>query len=266
MYEQIEDFYDNMVHEQLMGFWKGNLRVKAALNHIQNAVGCQNPTRILDLGAGIGWTSYQMSLWYPNAMVVGVDISGELVAASQFLFSTPNLNFIQLNVCCDDLTEKVGTDFDLVVLADFYEHIAVGDRDRFASNLKAVLSDYGKMVVTCPTLTLQQSYRLKEPEKLQPVDEDVSIGDLQYFANSIDSRLTYFSVKRIWQNFDYFHAVLQYGSLAFFSPYHEKVNKKEQLTRWRRFQICNKILKKPFGRVIIEYAKHIKIKIFGVKC
>ncbi|KAA1244133.1 trans-aconitate 2-methyltransferase [Aquimarina sp. RZ0] len=71
------------------------------------------PLKILDLGCGNGWFSYQLSL-IPNSEVYAVDVNDvELTQASR-VFKQNNLQFIYADIFAQEV--KVLTDFDIVTV------------------------------------------------------------------------------------------------------------------------------------------------------
>ena len=204
--EVVEAFYDGFQQRLVKDYLLGNKRIVAAIRFMQERIqpGC---SAILDIGSGLGWSSYEFARFFPKATVLGVDISSELVGLAQLLFSRPNLAYRKVDVTSDSFS--FGQPFDAITLIDVYEHIPISERVNFHQHLRRHLSSNGQVLIATPTPLHQQWLREHAPEGLQPVDEDVTLEDMQALAHALDGQLTVFKNISIWNTNDYFHALIE---------------------------------------------------------
>src|SRR5579864_9769869 len=112
------EFYDNFARRLLKDYASGNRRVEAALEF---AIGSLPGDRIdvLDIGCGIGWSSFEIARNRPEANVLGIDLSPRLLANGRVLFGDePRIRFEAM----DFVEEHLDGRFDAIVLIDVYEH------------------------------------------------------------------------------------------------------------------------------------------------
>lgn len=197
------DFYDEHIVHKVADFVDGNRRVEAAWQTIQRWAP-ESPACVIEIGCGLGAMAYRMAERWPDARVIGVDISPRSIEFGQRLFQLPNLSYSNAR------PETLGLDgmCDLVVLVDVFEHIAVSERASFITSIAGLMAPTSRLVLTFPTPAYQQSLRDEAPEKLQPVDEDVDWCALQEIAAITRSDLVLFQEQNIWLTGDYAHAVL----------------------------------------------------------
>jgi SAM-dependent methyltransferase len=215
--EYIRKFYDAFEPKLLNDFVRGNRRINEALTFTKSALNKMKPRRILDIGCGLGWTSYEFARAFPSAEVHGVDLSENLLRAAGNIFKRPNLHFFQADVSSQlgVLTGK----YDAVVLIDVFEHIPSPARSAFYAGVKNLLDHRFVLLLTCPTKHHQRFLRVNHPDRLQPVDEDVDLGVLQCFAESVDAEVTCYLYKDVWRNHDYLHASIS-SNIAEGEPVH----------------------------------------------
>jgi trans-aconitate methyltransferase len=201
--EAVQAYYDERVEGKIRDFTHANPRIEAAVQLVAEWAPPQ-PKRILEIGCGIGATCWRMARAWPQAEVVGADVSLLSIEVAKTCFQLPNLSYRAGLV-----TEGVfaGT-FDLVVLMDVYEHIALSERASLHRTIKSLLSDEARVIVTVPTPATQNDARKSNPSLLQPVDEDVTPADILSLAASTDAQLLYYREVGIWRYGDYAHAVV----------------------------------------------------------
>ncbi|MCF1716369.1 class I SAM-dependent methyltransferase [Flavihumibacter sp. RY-1] len=202
----VKDFYNNFDNRLLKDFISNNPRVVAALEFVRDYFGPNPPQAILDIGCGIGWSSYEFSRLYKNGRVKGIDLSDRLITVAKQIFTAPNLSFSE-----KDLTDSsmiANEQYDAVVMIDVFEHIPADSRSNFYQDLKKVLSKEFSILLTCPTKKHQEFLRSNNPQGLQPVDEDIDARVLQDFASSLGAELVFYTHRSIWRTNDYLHAVI----------------------------------------------------------
>jgi SAM-dependent methyltransferase len=200
--EAVEAYYNERVAGKLRDFTDFNPRIEAAVETIAEWSPAR-PKRVLEIGCGIGATSWRMARAWPDAEVVGADISRRSVDVAQTCFRRPNL---QYRAGAIDETSVPGK-FDLVVLMDVYEHIARADRPVLHGAIRAALTDEARVVMTVPTPEILAYLRANIPEEIQPVDEDIDLDVASAFARDTQTKLIHYRQVGIWRYGDYAHLV-----------------------------------------------------------
>ena len=197
-----EEFYDAYLDKLISDYAFGNKRVEKALQfalgNIPNA-----KVRILDLGFGLGWFSQEILRHFPDSVVDGIDISPSLVDFAERLCDAPRASFQR-----QDLTQWLPTErefYDAVIMLGIYEHIPVDARPSLHVCLKKVMKPDGLLVLTCPSKKHQDNLRKFNPDRLHPVDEDVTEGVAEILANDLGLQLLKFEAESIWNKGDYNH-------------------------------------------------------------
>jgi 2-polyprenyl-3-methyl-5-hydroxy-6-metoxy-1,4-benzoquinol methylase len=205
--QEAELYYDNFPEKLITDYIKGNPRIESAIQFALGALNDFGASRILDVGCGLGWSSHEFSKNIPNAFVQGVDLSGNLIEAAKTLFKADNLSYAKKDITEQDFSEH--HQFDAVVMLDVYEHLPKTYRPFFHQSVKKVLAETGIMILTCPSVYLQQDSRENRPHLLQPVDEDVTQEDIEQLARDLDAEVQRFEYIKIWNTKDYFQTVIR---------------------------------------------------------
>jgi SAM-dependent methyltransferase len=201
--QEIKAYYDEHVTGKLAGFVEGNERVERAWLTVDQWAPT-NPRRILEIGCGIGDICWRMTRRWPGAEVTGMDISPKSLEIARELFTSPRLSF-----CEGPLVKgKIAGQFDLVVLIDVYEHIAAGDRLALHEALAEIQDESGRMVLTFPTPRHLAWLKEHQPEQIQPVDEDIGLGQISKLAQATGNEVLLYQEIGVWHEGDYAHAVL----------------------------------------------------------
>jgi SAM-dependent methyltransferase len=201
--ESVQAYYDERVEGKLRDFTDANPRIEAAIQLLAEWA-LPKPSRILEIGCGIGATCWRMARAWPEAEVVGADVSPLSIEVAKTCFQRPNLNYR-----AGLITEGVlDGGFDLMLLMDTYEHIALGDRATLHAAIRSLLSDDARLVMTVPTPAVLNHARTTNPSDLQPVDEDVMPADILVLAKETGTQLLYYREIGIWNYGDYAHVVL----------------------------------------------------------
>lgn len=202
---KIEAFYDGFSQRLLEDFVMGNERMESAIKFALEGL-TFDTSSILDIGCGLGWSSYEFSQVFKNSRVTGVDLSQQLVQLANKLFKAQNLVFQKVDITSSEF--QFNQKFDAIVLIDVYEHVPKAARKTFHEALTRLLSDQGRLVVCCPTPHHQDWLRQNNPGGLQPIDEDVTLENMQVLAEAVGGQLTTFVYRSIWQTNDYFHVLI----------------------------------------------------------
>ena len=212
--EEVRAYYNNYQEKLIGDFLRPNRRIYNSINRAILRIPGQAKA-ILDLGCGLGWSSYEFARHFPHADVEGYDISEILYNTARLLFNRSNLAYHNL-----DLTRHFPDKrYDVVVLLDVFEHIGLEDRGQFYANISNCLASNGKVILTCPTVYHQEYLRQSRPDGLQPVDEDVDMDVLLDFARSVRGEISLFEYMNIWTERDYLIAEIRrydtIGSLTY---------------------------------------------------
>lgn len=206
MEEGVKAFYDEFSKRLLADYVHGNPRIEAAIEHSLRWI----PTdakRILDLGCGIGWSTWEIKRNHRGAFVLGGDLSSKAIQLAQKLFDGTQLAF-----ATHDITEwgsLLEPPFDAIVMLDLYEHIPRPLRGKVHQVLDKTLGSDGIVILTCPSLSHQQFLRTYQPHGLQPIDEDVTVEDVSKLADDINGRVIHCDYVSIWHPSDYIHVVVK---------------------------------------------------------
>jgi SAM-dependent methyltransferase len=208
--ESVQAYYDERVDGKIRDFTQANPRIEAAIQLLAEWAP-PTPKRVLEIGCGIGATSWRMARAWPGAEIVGSDLSPLSIEVAKTCFQRPNLSFRAGLIKEGILSGK----FDLVLLMDTYEHIPFSDRAMLHGAIKPLLSEDARLILTFPTPALQNYGRTTDPSGLQPVDEDVTPEDIIVLSKETGVQVLYYREVGIWHYGDYAHLVLgRYQSLA----------------------------------------------------
>jgi SAM-dependent methyltransferase len=218
-------FYDTQASRKLRDYASANRRIERAWKTI--CEWSRTPSRILEIGCGVGSVCWRFSKRFPATEILGVDFShGNLDIAKQF-FSAPNVRYVLMSAD-DEFT--FGT-FDLIVLMDVYEHVAVEDRPKLHENIRRSLNSDGAVILTVPTPKHLAWLRANNPSEIQPIDENITPELLCSIACDLGRDLLIYREVNVWHYGDYAHAVI--GKSQFPRPIHEL-----RRERWRRRLVC----------------------------
>jgi SAM-dependent methyltransferase len=200
---QIAGYYDKDVTRALRDWVYGNPRISAAIERCKKWLPQENG-RILDVGCGIGTSSFAFAQAAPAVEVLGVDISPDRISVAKRLFEKERISF-----SVSDMTvPPAGGPYDLVTMIDVYEHIPRDDRGDFHQVLDACLATTGVFVMTCPSPFHQQYLTDHEPGGLQIVDETITLDDVRRLAADVRGTVLCYELVDVWMTNQYLHVVI----------------------------------------------------------
>ena len=202
---EIRAYYnDHNLRVLLRNYVLGNMRFNRAIKSVTESVP-KTVKRILDVGCGIGHSTWLFKEAFPQARILGVDISDKSIEIAKKLFSDPKISFE-----VDDLNTLSRIEqFDLIVMIDVYEHIPRQQWPSLHQTLKNLISEDGWLVITTPTVDHQDFLKKKYPEGLQIVDENVADDDLLQLAREVGMTVVRFEKIAVWNVYDYQHFVVR---------------------------------------------------------
>jgi glycosyltransferase involved in cell wall biosynthesis/SAM-dependent methyltransferase len=224
-------YYDNFVRRLLRDYVRGNPRTERAIEFALDALR-SGPMNVLDVGCGIGWSSFEIARNHPAARILAADFSPRLVSAAQSLFGEEARIRFEVK---DFIQDEIEGSFDAIILVDVYEHFPISARTVVHARLKTLLTRGGSLVLTVPTPAYQQYLRDQHPEGLQPVDEDVTSADIRALAHDVGGRVAVQRSVSIWRADDYMHVLIERGSLRRAAPVVTRLeSRSERAARIRR--------------------------------
>ncbi|MDX2174533.1 MAG: class I SAM-dependent methyltransferase [Bacteroidota bacterium] len=170
--KEVEEFYNTYTEKQKkIGV---NIRHRTILKNLK-AIGLQSNSNVIEVGCGIGTVSGLILKQIPNGKFVGVDISNDSIELAKRIHSKHhNAEFITNDMSV--FSHK--TVFDFIVLPDVLEHIPVEQHSNLFKNLSAVSSPNAIVLINIPEANCLNWLRKHSPEKLQIIDQSLSMQDL----------------------------------------------------------------------------------------
>lgn len=170
--KEVEDFYNTYTEKQKkIGV---NIRHRTILKNLK-AIGLQSNSNVIEVGCGIGTVSGLILKHIPNGKFVGVDISNDSIEMAKRIHAKHNnAEFITNDMSV--FSHK--TVFDFIVLPDVLEHIPVEQHSNLFKNLSAVSSPNAIVLINIPEPNCLNWLRKHSPEKLQIIDQSLSMQDL----------------------------------------------------------------------------------------
>ena len=211
--EDHRPYYDDHVHVQIKHFIDGNQRVERAVQRVLSSVDSA-PSRVLEVGCGIGHVAARLSSAWPAAQIVGVDTSPKSIELARRLFASDRVSYEE------GMLEESGVQgpFDLVIMMDMLEHVPVAGRASLMSTVGSVLAPDGRVVITVPTPQFLEWLRQNQPDRIQPIDEDITATLLEQIAESLGRGLLLYEQIGVWRRNDYAHAVIGDRAVAPLRP------------------------------------------------
>ena len=170
--EQVEEFYNSFKeHQKKLGV---NIRHRTIFKNLKKA-GLKPESNVLEVGCGIGTVSSLILSYIKSGNFVGVDISKESIELAQKLYANyKNAEFIVNDMA--EFTHKFK--FDVVVLPDVLEHIPVEQHNNLFKVLSQVTTSDAVVLINIPEPNCLNWARKHHPEKLQIIDQSLSMQDL----------------------------------------------------------------------------------------
>lgn len=169
--QEVKEFYNDYKGSQVkIGI---NIRHRTILKNLKK-IGLKPDSKVLEVGCGIGTVSGLIIKQIPNGTFMGVDISPESIAMAAKLYPVKNAEFVVSDM--SDFSSK--TKFDFVVLPDVLEHIPVEQHHNLFRILSENTTKDAVVLINIPEPNCLNWIRKHHPEKLQIIDQSLSMQDL----------------------------------------------------------------------------------------
>ena len=172
---ETKQFYNEFSQRVMLKYFR---QVNARLEGVKRLcdVHIVNGAKILEVGCGVGILTKHLQK--RASQVIAVEISETGLRVAREYAKRANTDFFLLNLLEDsDPLEKYGL-FDAIVVADVIEHIPKDQHRKLFRLLELFLDPSGVIILTFPSTQHQIYLAEKEPDKLQIIDEIVSVREI----------------------------------------------------------------------------------------
>jgi glycosyltransferase involved in cell wall biosynthesis len=147
--------------------------------------------RILDVGSGIGWSSFEIHRHRDKASVLGIDPDPVLIETANRLFADPGrIEFRVADLIGAGLDSSSA--FDVVLLLDFYEHVPVSARAKLHDVLNRILAPDSIVILACRSSKGRHYFPTHDARGRQSFDEDVTENDMRMLSRALSGQLAAF--------------------------------------------------------------------------
>jgi len=253
---EIKKYYDKFAPFLLRDYFDGNLRIEAAIRFVLPSIPVAT-RNILDIGCGVGWSTWEIKRCHNKASILGIDLSSETINIAKKLFrENKKLCFSSQDILT--IPDIYVHSFDAIIMIDSYEHISKESREKLHKFLNNSLRNDGVIILTFPSIFHQKYLKENRPNELQPIDEDITIKDMVKLATDVNGEIVYFVYKDIWNKNDYVHVVIKRNM--------NKCNKEEVSIKKQRVNIESRFIRRIrslvcFGFAIINQRRKSVAKI-----
>lgn len=170
--EEVKKFYNTFKdHQNKLGI---NIRHRTIFKNLRKA-GLKPDSKVLEVGCGIGTVSSLILSFITEGKFVGIDISDESITLAKKLNSKyKNAEFVVNDM--SDYHHEIK--FDFVVLPDVLEHIPVEQHNNLFRVLSLLTAESAIVLINIPEPHCLNWARKVIPEKLQIIDQSLSMQDL----------------------------------------------------------------------------------------
>ncbi|MDX1349254.1 MAG: class I SAM-dependent methyltransferase [Putridiphycobacter sp.] len=169
--QSVKSFYDSFVKNQAnLGI---SIRHRIIFDNLKR-IGLQRNSNVLEVGCGIGTVSKLIVDGIPEGQFLGCDISPKSIEYANSFVNRSNAEFIVSNM--SDFSSKLN--FDFVVFPDVLEHIPEEEHLQMFKNISKYLNADAKILINIPEPNALAWVREHQPEKLQIIDQSLSMQKL----------------------------------------------------------------------------------------
>jgi 2-polyprenyl-3-methyl-5-hydroxy-6-metoxy-1,4-benzoquinol methylase len=175
---QVEKYYDEFrLQQQNLGV---NVRHREIWRNLRK-LGLNDRSNVLEIGCGIGTVSSLILRTVKRGRFVGADISGESLKVARALNSrSQNAIFVQTDM--SDFASDIR--FDFVVFPDVLEHIPVEQHETIFRRVAQYCAPAAQALINIPEPNFLNWIRKHQPEKLQIIDQSLSLARLAMDAQN----------------------------------------------------------------------------------
>jgi 2-polyprenyl-3-methyl-5-hydroxy-6-metoxy-1,4-benzoquinol methylase len=170
--EEVKEYYDTFKeHQKQLGI---NIRHRTIFKNLK-AAGLKANSNVLEIGCGIGTVSNLILKFITQGSFVGLDISPESIEMAR----KRNSFHKKAEFLVNDMSNFAHpTKFDFVVFPDVLEHIPVEQHANIFKTIAALTSPNAVALINIPEPNYLNWVRENAPEKLQIIDQALSMQDL----------------------------------------------------------------------------------------
>jgi cyclopropane fatty-acyl-phospholipid synthase-like methyltransferase len=171
--EEVKEYYDNTFkdYQKKVGI---NIRHRTIFKNLKS-VGLKPNSNVLEVGCGIGSVSHLILKYITEGSFVGLDISPESIKVAQQFNSFHKKAEFSVN----DMSHFTHpTKFDFVVFPDVLEHIPVEQHAFIFETIAKLTTPDAVVLINIPEPNHLNWLRIKHPEKIQIIDQALSMQDL----------------------------------------------------------------------------------------
>lgn len=171
--EEVKNYYDNIFkdYQNKTGI---NIRHRTIFKNLK-AVGLNSQSKVLEVGCGVGSVSSLILKHISNGFLVGLDISPESIKSAQAL----NKIYKNAEFSVNDMSDfNHSMKFDFIVFPDVLEHIPVEQHAHIFKTISDLSTPNAIVLINIPEPNHLNWLRINHPEKIQIIDQALSMQDL----------------------------------------------------------------------------------------
>lgn len=186
---ETKQFYDEFSQRVMLKYFRQiNARIEGIKGLCDEYV--INGSKVLEVGCGVGILTKHLQKRADK--IVSVDISEIGLKIAQAYADQPNTHFFLLNLLENSQPVEALSPYDVIIMADVIEHIPKEEHKILFDIFERILLPAGLVILTFPNSQHQDYLSEKEPEKLQIIDESVSIREIIAATNLNPFSINYF--------------------------------------------------------------------------
>lgn len=197
--KDVQEFYDDFLGYLKKDRIQTNDRHVYLKNRLKQII--KPGDKVLDLGCGIGITTEYISTLNVSK-VIGVDLSPKLIENAREIVK--NVEFLVYDITKLELNEQ----FDVISLCDVVEHIPRELYSDLFVVIKKHLKENGQVFISIPDPEYNDFLRDNKPEKMQIIDNSVTLAEITDYCQSNGLKIKFFNVYGIWLPNEYNEYIL----------------------------------------------------------
>ena len=195
--KEVADFYDDFSEFQESIAY--NERHFLMLDKLLE-LGMDRSSKVLELGCGIGIISSLILRVLREGELCAADISPKSIKIAQE--NNRERGNVEFHVADVTKFEPGKEGFDFVTLFDVLEHVPVEGHRELFGRIAKYLSESGKLIINIPNPDYLQYIHETYPERLQIIDQPLSIPRLIEDATTHGFRLRFYENYNLWRKYE----------------------------------------------------------------